>query len=168
VTDDEALKAAIAAGLWAAAHAPCPKCGRIPACRCLTGGRKPTEAAIRAVWDLAVAHGRELESAACKEKLNRLRDYRPDGGCRTCPGRIGHRPRPHAMYCRLYVGPLEHRWIRKDRNGTFGGTDHDCLCGGWFRRGGLAGHGDGTEDAEVVCPNADQDWRGPRPDGGTP
>lgn len=72
----------------------------------------------------------------------------------------------HAMRCQMYVGPLEHRWVGKRINGTFGGLDHECACGGSFRLGGLAGSGDGSETAEPVCPNADQDWRGERSSGG--
>lgn len=68
----------------------------------------------------------------------------------------------HNMSCREYVGPLEHRWARRTYNGTFGGVDHWCICGGWFRQGGVAGHGDRTETAEPICPRRDQDWRGPR------
>jgi hypothetical protein len=67
------------------------------------------------------------------------------------------------MDCRFYVGTLEHRWVATDWNGTFGGYDHRCVCGGWFRRGGLAGHGDGSETAEPVCPNAGQTYRGEVP-----
>lgn len=92
--------------------------------------------------------------------LLRSRDYRPDGGCRTCPGRIGDRPRPHAMYCRAYVGPLTHEWVSTRPNETWGGIDYDCRCGGWFRKGGIAGHGDGTESATPTCPNAEQTYRG--------
>ena len=79
--------------------------------------------------------------------------------CRFCwatplePG--GH----HGADCQFYRGPLDHKWIRKTWNGTFGGLDHWCSCGGWFRQGGIAGHGDGTHDAEPVCPNADQGVR---------
>lgn len=68
----------------------------------------------------------------------------------------------HWMDCREYVGPLEHRWINTGINPTFGGIDYWCVCGGWFRQGGMAGHGDGSEDAKPICPHADQDWRGPR------
>lgn len=101
-----------------------------------------------------------------------------NGRCRHCsavvdprfstarrPTREGLAPveaQPHRMHCRFHVGPLEHRWVRTGINGTFGGVDHDCACGGSFRRGGLAGHGDGSETAEPVCPDADQTWRGPR------
>jgi hypothetical protein len=92
------------------------------------------------------------------------------GRCRTCSGILDQELYPrardfelgHRMRCRFYVGPLEHRWVSKRMNGTFGGLDHDCVCGGWFRQGGLAGHGDGSNDAEPICPNADQDWRGLR------
>lgn len=112
-----------------------------------------------AVWDLAVAHGREQAAAEYEPRLQRLRDYHPHGNCRTCSSKYGT---PHSMYCKLYVGPLEHYWQSTRWNGTFGGIDHNCICGGWFRKGGSAGHGDGTEDAEAICPKADQDWRGPR------
>lgn len=70
----------------------------------------------------------------------------------------------HRMYCPEYVGPLEHRWTGTRVNPTFGGVDYFCLCGGWFRQGGLAGHGDRTETAEPICSRAGQDWRGPRAD----
>jgi hypothetical protein len=70
----------------------------------------------------------------------------------------------HRMSCKNYVGPLEHKMTFTGINGTFGGADFDCVCGGWFRQGGIAGHGDGSEDAEIICPNADQDWRGPKLD----
>lgn len=80
------------------------------------------------------------------------------GRCRTCGAAIDD-GKPHRMHCRHYTGHLEHHWIRTGWNGTFGGTDYDCVCGGWFRRGGLAGHGDGSEHAEPVCPHADQTKR---------
>jgi hypothetical protein len=112
-----------------------------------------------------IAHGeqrgREAAEAEYKPRLERMRDYTSAGNCRSCGTRHGG---THHMSCRHYVGPLEHKWIKKDWNGTFGGIDHRCTCGGWFRKGGLAGHGDGTEEAEAVCPNAAQDWRGPRPE----
>jgi hypothetical protein len=111
------------------------------------------------------------ELAKADAKIARLRwlaIYRvgPDGGiCRTCGGKEN----AHRMRCRHYVGPLEHRMSLRGINGSFGGYDYDCICGGWFRQGGLAGHGDGTTDAEAVCPNADQTWRGPAVDAlGTP
>lgn len=98
----------------------------------------------------------ELESLRAQVKrLQLLRDYGPSGHCRGC----GRKADEHLMSCRLYVGPLEHRWIRTGVNGTFGGVDHYCTCGGWFRQGGLAGHGDGTNDAEPVCPNVEQAHR---------
>ncbi len=89
--------------------------------------------------------------------------YRPglDGGiCRACGGK----EHAHRMHCRHYVGALEHRMIFRGINGTFGGSDYDCTCGEWFRQGGLAGHGDGSATAEVICPHIDQAWRGPQPD----
>lgn len=90
------------------------------------------------------------------------------GHCRWChvpvdPGIRGY-PMPHRMYCKLYVGPLEHHWVRTAYNQTFGGIDYFCSCSGWFRKGGSAGHGDGTPDAEPLCPHTGEDWRGPRPD----
>lgn len=92
------------------------------------------------------------------------------GRCRTCSGILDAEMHPrardfelgHRMRCRFYVGPLEHKLRMRGINGTFGGTDYDCICGGWFRQGGLAGHGDGTTGAEPICPDADQDWRGPQ------
>lgn len=71
-----------------------------------------------------------------------------------CPGRHTGR---HAMYCRRYVGPLTHRWVKTGVNGTFGGIDYYCQCGGWFRQGGLASHGD-----VPVCPDVNQTHRQPR------
>ncbi len=66
-------------------------------------------------------------------------------------------PAKHRMYCREYVGPLTHTWASGPQwNGTFGGWDYTCSCGGWFRQGGAAGHGDGTDEAVPVCPRADQ------------
>jgi hypothetical protein len=96
-----------------------------------------------------------------KARCERLVNYWPDGRCRYCSGRFDG-SRPHAMYCRLYEGPLTHEWVRTGFNGTFGGIDHVCRCGGWFRQGGLAGHGDGSDLAEPICPNADQTHRGQR------
>lgn len=92
------------------------------------------------------------------------------GRCRWCSGILNRQMHPnrpeisygHKMRCRFYVGPLEHHWVHTRVNPTFGGIDHDCACGGWFRLGGSAGHGDGSETAAAVCPHADQDWRGPR------
>jgi hypothetical protein len=84
------------------------------------------------------------------------------GKCRFC-GRTPLSPGlHHMMNCKFYEGPLVHHWVRTRWNETFGGVDYDCKCGGWFRQGGLAGHGDGTDSAEAVCPHANQDWRGPR------
>lgn len=54
---EAAIAAAIDAGLWAAAHAPCPKCARVESCRCRTSGRKPTEAAVRAAAPILIAAG---------------------------------------------------------------------------------------------------------------
>lgn len=65
----------------------------------------------------------------------------------------------HRMYCRFYEGPLEHSWVNKRWNDTFGGLEHYCSCGGSFRQGGIAGSGDGSEDAEPICPNVDQHFR---------
>jgi hypothetical protein len=79
-----------------------------------------------------------------------------NGRCRYC-GTNSDRGKQHRMYCRHYVGPLEHRWVRERYNGTFGGLDHECQCGGSVRVGGIAG----TEGLPA-CPNVDQDWRGPR------
>lgn len=87
---------------------------------------------------------------------DRLRDYHPDGRCRIC----NRKESEHREYCRLYVGPLTHVWARTRVNPTFGGIDYDCRCGGWFRQGGMAGHGDGTDMATPVCPNAEQTYRG--------
>jgi hypothetical protein len=103
--------------------------------------------------DAALDALEEVVNAALHEARHTV-----NGRCRYC----GRTPDGHQMRCRFYVGPLEHKWVRKGVNGSFGGIDHDCVCGGWFRLGGLAGHGDGTGDAVPVCPNADQDWRGPR------
>src|SRR5689334_8613121 len=78
------------------------------------------------------------------KRLELLRDYRTTGHCRGCGRKAGE----HLMSCQLYVGPLERRWLRTRVNGTFGGVDYDCICGGWFRQGGIAGHGDGSYNAE--------------------
>lgn len=107
------------------------------------------------------------ELAEAKARIDRLvwsQTYRSTwrgsnrmvGICRVCGGEENN----HQMRCRHYVGPLEHKWTYVRQNGTFGGTDHDCSCGGWFRLGGLAGHGDGTDKAEVVCPKSFETWRG--------
>lgn len=63
----------------------------------------------------------------------------------------------HEGGCPLYLGPIaEHKMHKRGMNGTFGGIDYYCIaCGGWFRQGGMAGHGDGSWDAEVRCPNED-------------
>lgn len=98
------------------------------------------------------------ELAEAREAIEDARNYTTRGRCRSCGRRRGE----HQMRCRLYAGLLEHHWQAIKPNGTFGGMDYFCTCGGWFRQGGMAGHGDGTENAEPVCPNADQDWRGPR------
>lgn len=68
----------------------------------------------------------------------------------------GCRTGTHLMHCRDYVGPVVHRWMTVKPNATFGGMDHFCTCGGWFRRGGLAGHGE-----EPKCSNADETYRNP-------
>lgn len=98
------------------------------------------------------------ELAEAKRAIEDARNYTQRGRCRYC----GRRRDEHQMRCRLYVGPLKHHWQTIRPNETFSGTDYYCICGGWFRKGGLAGHGDGAENAEPVCPNVDQDWRGPR------
>jgi len=110
------------------------------------------------------------ELAEAKVRIDKLiwgQTYRPGwrgdkmvGICRVCGGEENN----HRMSCRHYVGPLEHKWTHTRVNGTFGGIDHDCSCGGWFRLGGLAGHGDGTNKAEVTCPKAGETWRGPKPE----
>lgn len=88
--------------------------------------------------------------------------------CRHCSFGVEGDPASHQMSCQLYEGPLRHEWLHHLTrvNPSFGGTDYRCVCGGWFRMGGLAGHGDGTEWAEPVCPNADQTWRGARSEEG--
>ena len=102
------------------------------------------------------------ELAAARAKIVWVGIYHLDGRCRECSGRDnpGEHQRGHAMWCLHYIGPLKHRWTHKSINDTFGGVDYRCTCGGWFRQGGIAGHGDGTEQAEPVCPNADQQRRG--------
>lgn len=116
---------------------------------------------------------RVLEAAApLFEEGTEARVWRAEntvrGHCRWCSipvdPRIHGYGMPHRLNCKLYVGPLEHRWQRTGFNGTFGGIDYWCVCGGWFRKGGMAGHGDGSPDAEPVCPHAGEDWRGSRPD----
>ena len=96
----------------------------------------------------------ELESlrAEHEECLHRARHY-IRGRCRYCGG--GYATRPHRMHCQLYVGPLEHRWVHKDENDTFGGIDHSCICGGWFRAGGAASPGE-----EPICPKSSETYRG--------
>lgn len=116
---------------------------------------------LRAELDLVRA---ELAEAKVRiEKLVWSKTYHPGwrgdrmvGICRLCGGEENN----HRMRCRHYVGPLEHKMHLRGINGSFGGYDYDCICGGWFRQGGLAGHGDGTIDAEVVCPKASETWRG--------
>lgn len=99
------------------------------------------------------------EVAGLKEKLARANTYRPNGRCRIC----GRPEGEHIMYCQHYTGPVTHDWNHIMENPTFGGLDYRCSCGGWFRQGGLAGHGDGTANATPVCPDADVTWRGERP-----
>ena len=99
----------------------------------------------------------QAEIDELKETVQRLKDR---AACR-CQGKNTGR---HRMPCKFYVGPVGHVWVKTSWNGTFGGVDHWCSCGGWFRQGGLAGHGDGTESAEAICPKADVDWQGPKPD----
>jgi hypothetical protein len=75
------------------------------------------------------------------------------GACRYCGGRpngyAGKRPKPHAMRCQLYVGPLEHRFAGKSE--TFLGYVDECTCGRSWR------------DEDGGCPDAALDWRGPKP-----
>lgn len=153
-----------------------PNCSVKQAQPCSCAGMpwpSPTvRAAVDAVWSLGVAEGRRQAAEALAElqaKFDRHmwgHDWRPDakGGarCRHCGfGKEGE-PASHQMSCRLYEGPLRHEWLGhlSRANPTFGGDDYYCICGGWFRRGGMAGHGDGTATAVPVCPNADQTWRG--------
>lgn len=122
-----------------------------------------SKAAAAVGWQTGYAAAFEAAEAAVADKLWRA-THTVRGACRYCSTRPPEPSSLHRMSCRFYVGPLEHRWARDGWNGTFGGVDHFCVCGGWFRLGGIAGHGDGTEEADVVCPNADQDWRGPKAD----
>jgi hypothetical protein len=106
----------------------------------------------------------ELDRIKARHAWSAIYRATPRGGrCRNCSGAEA----AHRMHCKHYVGPLEHRWAHTRSNGTFGGIDFDCMCGGWFRLGGMAGHGDGTEQAQPVCPNAEQTWREANP-GDTP
>jgi len=98
------------------------------------------------------------------EEIERLRlavVYRatPKGWlCRNCGGKED----AHKMYCRHYVGPLEHRFTHTRWNDSLGGQEYDCCCGGSARVGGMAGsipYGD-----EPVCPNLAEVWRGPVPE----
>lgn len=95
--------------------------------------------------------------------LWRARNMR-GGRCRYCsaildPKSMGKStdPQPHRMSCRHHVGPLEHRWVHAIPSDTFGGTDHECVCGRMVRTGGWA-----SEEGEPVCPDAGLDWRGER------
>ena len=91
------------------------------------------------------------------ERIRRARDYTRFGRCRTCSAELG---KPHQMSCRHYVGPLTHSWAWSLPNRTFSGLDYECTCGGRVRFGGIAPAV--TEEKDLVCPNQDQDWRGPR------
>lgn len=68
------------------------------------------------------------------------------GKCRFC-WMTPLDPGPHhRMHCRFYRGALEHRLALTGINGTFGGADYMCSCGGYVRVGGMAGQ------EEAVCP----------------
>lgn len=82
------------------------------------------------------------------------------GNCRYCGGHISA-GKPHKMYCRNYVGRIEHRWMGIRPNGTFGGLDYDCVCGDSIRVGGIAG----VDTDRPRCPSFDKTWKGPEPKG---
>lgn len=131
------------------------------ACRDLATEAEFADKAVR-VREEALAEVEQLRAQV--ERWRVAADYRQGSRglvCRYCSGG----EHTHRMYCRYHVGPLIHSWVKVDANRTFGGTDYECSCGGWFRQGGLAGHGDGTENTEPICPDAGLTWRGPQPDG---
>jgi hypothetical protein len=53
------------------------------------------------------------------------------------------------MTCRHYVGPLQHLWITRRFNPTFGGTDYYCSCGRSVR----------VDEEVPVCPDVALTWR---------
>lgn len=62
----------------------------------------------------------------------------------------------HARHCRLYVGPLEHHSV--GGFASFAGWRRRCSCGqSWLEYSG--------GELRESCPDADVDWRGPRPEG---
>lgn len=84
------------------------------------------------------------------------RHYTSHGRCRYCGATEEawpwpeQRRRPHAMYCRLYVGPLKHD-KRGSRPGVLGiGWVNECACGRSWR------------DQDSACPDAGNDYRGDR------
>ena len=64
----------------------------------------------------------------------------------------------HQMRCPLYVGEVKHHWSGINPNFSMGGTDYDCSCGAHVREY------DWKSSSEVTCPNAEETWRGPRPE----
>jgi hypothetical protein len=79
----------------------------------------------------------------------------PGGRCRSCsvshPGMtMSGIVRPHRMSCPRYVGPLQHRYATGHQ--ALMGWKNVCTCGARY-------------DPDESCPDADVDWRGPRPEG---
>lgn len=113
----------------------------------------------------ALVAGREAE-AIWRELIGPLYDARrfasewPRGSCRRCHIVHPDYPSPgakiingkHRMRCPKYVGPLEHR-IANSFLTAFGGIRNECICGASY-----------TAEA-ATCPDAELDWRGPRPAG---
>jgi hypothetical protein len=90
-----------------------------------------------------------------------------NGRCRVCGGLLDPEHFPtlhpkdfgHRMFCRFYVGPVEHQWTDQRPNFTFGGVDWICSCGQSYRA--LAG---ATGANGPDCPNRAENWRGPMPE----
>jgi hypothetical protein len=102
----------------------------------------------------------EAVMAVVGPEIERVRTHARDysrGLCRSCGATDPatpfpeHRQRPHRMWCRLYVGPLEHH-KSGERPGIYRYMDQ-CACGRAYH----------AEDGD--CPDGGVDWRGPRPDG---
>ena len=104
------------------------------------------------VWDELIAplyDARQMSIHWTRGQCRRCSAPHPDSHYAKTRHRLGH-----AMHCPLYVGPLEHRVVRGHQ--ALMGWHNDCSCGRSYPCEAWA-------VPPVRCPDADVDWRGPRP-----
>lgn len=112
------------------------------------------EKAAQLVWDMFLAPLYDVMAARAV--------YTRMLSCRSCGRPHPASPRgqrsiakklpvpPHARHCPHYVGPLDHRAVKVEKGLI--GWRLLCSCGQTY-----------PDEPNTVCPNADVDWRGPRP-----